>query len=80
MIDLYGLSSPNVMKIVIMLEECDVPFRFIPVNIWTGEQFADRFAFSCTVDCTVIRKSCTLLHWWLHARFVHFATERLQIV
>ena len=43
MIDLYGLSSPNVMKIVIMLEECDVPFRFIPVNIWTGEQFADRF-------------------------------------
>jgi glutathione S-transferase len=33
MIDFYGLTSPNVQKIFIMLEECGLPYSFKPVDL-----------------------------------------------
>ena len=43
MIDLYYWPTPNGWKISIMLEECGLPFNFVPVNIGKGEQFAPGF-------------------------------------
>lgn len=43
MIDLYFAPTPNGWKISIMLEECDLPYRIVPVNIAKGEQFAPEF-------------------------------------
>ena len=43
MIDLYTWPTPNGHKIHIMLEECGLPYRAIPVNIGKGEQFAPDF-------------------------------------
>jgi GSH-dependent disulfide-bond oxidoreductase len=44
MIDLYGLTSPNVQKIFIMLEETGLPYNFKPVDVWASEQHAPEFA------------------------------------
>jgi GSH-dependent disulfide-bond oxidoreductase len=43
MIDFYVLTSPNVQKIFIMLEELAAPYRPIPVDVWRGEQFKPEF-------------------------------------
>ena len=43
MIDLYTWPTPNGHKIHIMLEECGLPYRAIPVNIGAGDQFAPEF-------------------------------------
>ncbi len=43
MIDLYYWPTPNGWKISIMLEECRLPYNFIPVNIGKGEQFSSGF-------------------------------------
>jgi GST-like protein len=43
MIDLYASTTPNVMKVTLALVELDLDFRFLPVNVWKGEQFADDF-------------------------------------
>ena len=43
MIDLYYWPTPNGWKISIMLEECGLPYNFIPVNIGKGEQFKPEF-------------------------------------
>ncbi len=43
MIDFYVLTSPNVQKIFIMLEELATPYRAIPVDVWKGEQFRPEF-------------------------------------
>jgi len=43
MIDLYALTSPNVQKIFIMLEECGLPYNMIKVDVWQGEQFKPEF-------------------------------------
>jgi GST-like protein len=43
MIDLYGMSSPNVLKVVLMLEEVELPYRFRHVNVISGEQFGAEF-------------------------------------
>lgn len=43
MIDLYSWSTPNGWKVVMMLEECGLPYRVIPVDIGAGEQFAPAF-------------------------------------
>ena len=43
MIDLYYWPTPNGWKISIMLEECGLPYRFVPVNIGKGEQFLPDF-------------------------------------
>jgi GST-like protein len=43
MIDLYFAPTPNGWKVTIMLEECGLPYRLIPINIGAGEQFEDDF-------------------------------------
>ena len=43
MITLYTWSTPNGRKIPIMLEECDLPYTVVPVNIGKDEQFAPDF-------------------------------------
>ncbi len=43
MIDLYYWPTPNGWKISIMLEECGLPYKFVPVNIGKGEQFLPDF-------------------------------------
>ena len=43
MIDVYGMSSPNVFKITIMLEECELPYRTHHVNVFAGQQFEPKF-------------------------------------
>ncbi|HWA01971.1 MAG TPA: glutathione S-transferase N-terminal domain-containing protein [Rhizomicrobium sp.] len=42
-IDLYYWPTPNGWKISIMLEECRLPYRMVPVNIGKGEQFSPEF-------------------------------------
>lgn len=43
MIDFYVLTSPNVQKIFIMLEELELPYRQISVDVWKGEHFRPDF-------------------------------------
>ena len=43
MIDLYALTSPNVQKIFLMLEETGLEYRPIHVDVWKGEQFKPEF-------------------------------------
>ena len=43
MIDLHYWPTPNGWKISIMLEECGLPYRFVPVNIGKGAQFSADF-------------------------------------
>src|ERR1700690_1543873 len=43
MIDLHYWPTPNGWKISIMLEECGLPYKLVPVNIGTGEQFKPEF-------------------------------------
>src|SRR4051794_25463360 len=43
MIDLHYWPTPNGWKISIMLEECGLPYKLVPVNIGTGEQFKPDF-------------------------------------
>ena len=43
MIDLYALTSPNVQKVFIMLEEVGLPYKMIPVDVWKGEQYNPDF-------------------------------------
>ena len=42
-IDVYSWPTPNGHKVHIMLEECGLPYRAIPVNIGAGEQFRPAF-------------------------------------
>ncbi|MGC1777731.1 MAG: glutathione S-transferase N-terminal domain-containing protein [Xanthobacteraceae bacterium] len=43
MIDLYALTSPNVQKIYIMLEETKLPYKEHFVDVWKGEQYDQDF-------------------------------------
>ena len=43
MIEVYSWPTPNGHKVHVMLEECGLPYRAIPVNIGTGEQFSPDF-------------------------------------
>jgi len=43
MIDLYYWPTPNGWKISIALEEMELPYRTLPVNIGRGEQFEPEF-------------------------------------
>ena len=43
MIDLYAADTPNGKKISIMLEEVNLPYKVIPVNLSEGEQFKEDF-------------------------------------
>jgi GST-like protein len=46
-IDLYYFPSPNGMKVAIMLEECGLPYRVVPVDILRGEQFSGEYLAIC---------------------------------
>jgi len=39
MITLYGMGSPNVVKVYIALEELGLPYTVAPVDVFTGKQF-----------------------------------------
>jgi GST-like protein len=43
MIKLYGMGSPNVVKIYIALEEFGLPYEVAPVDVFTGKQFDAEF-------------------------------------
>jgi GST-like protein len=43
MLDLYFWPTGNGKKITIMLEECALPYRLIPVNINKGDQFTPEY-------------------------------------
>jgi GSH-dependent disulfide-bond oxidoreductase len=43
MIDLYYWPTPNGWKVTIMLAECDLEYRPLPVNIGVGGQYAPAF-------------------------------------
>lgn len=43
MIDLYYWPTPNGMKASIMLEECELEYNVVPINIGRGDQFTAEF-------------------------------------
>ena len=43
MIDLHYWPTPNGWKVAILLEETELPYRLVPVNIGRGEQFKPEF-------------------------------------
>ncbi len=43
MITLYGMGSPNVVKVYIALEELALPYTVHPVDVFRGAQFDDSF-------------------------------------
>jgi GSH-dependent disulfide-bond oxidoreductase len=43
MIEVYSWATPNGHKVHIMLEECGLPYRAIPVDIGSGAQFDPAF-------------------------------------
>lgn len=43
MIDLHYWPTPNGWKASVMLEECGLPYRVVPVNVAKGEQFQPEF-------------------------------------
>jgi GSH-dependent disulfide-bond oxidoreductase len=43
MIDFHYWPTPNGWKVSIMLEECGLPYRVVPVNIGRGDQFKPEF-------------------------------------
>jgi len=43
MIDFYYWPTPNGWKVSIMLEECGLEYRLIPINIGRSDQFAPEF-------------------------------------
>ena len=43
MITLYGMGSPNVVKVYIALEELALPYEVRPVDVFSGKQFDANF-------------------------------------
>ncbi|MHB1175558.1 MAG: glutathione binding-like protein [Sulfuriferula sp.] len=43
MIDVYYWTTPNGHKITIFVEEAGIPYKIVPVNIGTGDQFQPDF-------------------------------------
>ncbi|HWP18918.1 MAG TPA: glutathione S-transferase C-terminal domain-containing protein [Burkholderiaceae bacterium] len=43
MIEVYSWATPNGHKVHIMLEECGLPYKVVPVDIGAGDQFEPRF-------------------------------------
>ena len=43
MIDVHYWPTPNGKKVTILLEECGLEYKIVPVNIGRGDQFADGF-------------------------------------
>jgi GST-like protein len=43
MIDLHYWPTPNGKKVTVLLEECGMPYKIVPVNIGRGDQFKKEF-------------------------------------
>jgi GST-like protein len=43
MIDFYALTSPNVQKVYVMLEETKLPYKEHFVDVWKGDQYDPNF-------------------------------------
>jgi GST-like protein len=43
MIEVYSWATPNGHKVHIMLEECGLPYKVIPIDIGAGDQFKPEF-------------------------------------
>ena len=43
MIELFYAPTPNGWKITIMLEEIDLPYKIVPINLGAGDQFKPEF-------------------------------------
>lgn len=43
MITLYACGTPNVFKVMLMLEETGLPYRLHPINVHAGAQFTSEF-------------------------------------
>ena len=43
MIDLYTWATPNGRKVSIMLEELELEYNVMPINIMKEEQFSEEF-------------------------------------
>ncbi len=43
MITLYGMGSPNVVKVYIALEEMGLPYTVQPIDVFSGKQFDETF-------------------------------------
>lgn len=43
MIELYGCGSPNVLKVLLMLEELELRYQFHALNVYAAEQYAAPF-------------------------------------
>jgi GST-like protein len=43
MIEVYSWPTPNGHKVHVMLEECGLPYKVVPVDIGRGEQFSSEF-------------------------------------
>ena len=43
MIELFYAPTPNGWKITIMLEECNIPYSLIKMNLGKGDQFKPDF-------------------------------------
>lgn len=43
MIDLYSWAAPNGHKVQILVEELEIPYRVIPINITAGDQHTDSY-------------------------------------
>lgn len=52
MIELYGMSSPNVLKVMIMLEEAALPYHLHHMDLMAGDQFTSWFR-SLNPNCKV---------------------------
>lgn len=75
MIELYGISSPNVLKVMLMLEEVHQPYELHRIDIWAEEQFTSEFRAlnpNCKVpviidndgpngDCLILSESGAIL-------------------
>lgn len=43
MIDLYSWAAPNGHKVQILIEELEIPYRTIPINITAGDQHTEQY-------------------------------------
>jgi glutathione S-transferase len=46
MIDIYGMYSPNVVRIYIALEELGLPYTSVPLDVFAGANFKPEFKHS----------------------------------
>jgi GSH-dependent disulfide-bond oxidoreductase len=43
LIELYGSPTPNVLKVILLLEEIEARYEIRRVDVWRGEQFSEAF-------------------------------------